>query len=105
MRRPLLVLVCVAGLQWAAAAAGPVEVKVDGLALDPDSGSPIVRLVEKAKAHRELPIWIGPFEAQAIALEMQGGPAPRPLTHDLMKQLVERPGGKPTRGSVGHLGG
>src|SRR5204863_3299752 len=94
MRRPLLVLVCVAGLHSAAAAAGPVEVKVDGVVLDPDSGSPIVRLVEKAKAHRELPIWIGPFEAQAIALEMQGVPPPRPLTHDLMKQLVERLGGK-----------
>src|SRR5438876_137080 len=72
MRRPLLVLVCVAGLHSAAAAAGSVEVKVDGVVLDPDSGSPVVRLVEKAKAHRELPIWIGPFEAQAIALEMQG---------------------------------
>src|SRR5438034_1684956 len=71
MRRPLLVLVCVAGLHSAAAAAGPVEVKVDGVVLDPDSGSPVVRLVEKAKAHRELPIWIGPFEAQAIALEMR----------------------------------
>src|SRR5690348_15371793 len=94
MRRPLLVLVCVAGLRSAAAAAGSVEVKVDGVALDPDSGSPVVRLVEKAKAHRELPIWIGPFEAQAIALEIQGVPPPRPLTHDLMKQLVERLGGK-----------
>src|SRR2546427_11562928 len=103
MRRPLLVLVCVAGLHSAAAAAGPVEVKVDGLALDPDSGSPIVRLVEKAKAHRELPIWIGPFEAQAIALEMQGVPAPRPLTHDLMKQLVGRLGGKLTRVVIGGL--
>src|SRR5207248_4368484 len=85
---------CVAGLQSAAGAAGPVEVKVDGVMLDPDSGSPVVRLVEKAKAHRELPIWIGPFEAQAIALEMQGVPAPRPLAHDLMKQLVERLGAK-----------
>src|SRR2546425_8480120 len=103
MRRPLLVLVCVAGLRSAAAAAGPVEVKVDGVVLDPDSGSPVVRLVEKAKAHRELPIWIGPFEAQAIVLEIQGVPAPRPLTHDLMKQLVERLGGKLTRVVIGGL--
>jgi len=103
MRRHLLVLVCVAGLHSAAAAAGPVEVKVDGVVLDPDSGSPVVRLVEKAKAHRELPIWIGPFEAQAIALEMQGVPPPRPLTHDLMKQLVERLGGKLTRVVIGEL--
>src|SRR5882672_3422789 len=103
MRRPLLVLVCVAGLHSAAAAAGPVEVKVDGVVLDPDSGSPVVRLVEKAKAHRELPIWIGPFEAQAIALEMQGVPPPRPLTHDLMKQLVERLGGKLVRVEITDL--
>src|SRR6266704_2350979 len=93
MRRPLLVLVCVAGLHSAAAAAGPVEVKVDGVVLDPDSGSPVVRLVEKAKAHRELPIWIGPFEAQAIALEMQGVPPPRPLTHDLIVALDDEPVG------------
>jgi len=103
MRRFVPVLACLAGACWAVAASGPVEVQVDGVALDPDSGSPIVRLVEKAKAHRELPIWIGPFEAQAIALEMQGVPAPRPLTHDLMKQLVERLGGKLTRVEIGEL--
>jgi len=103
MRRSLIALACCAGLSSAAGATGPVEVKVDGLALDLDSGAPIVRLVEKAKAHRELPIWIGPFEAQAIALEMQGVPAPRPLTHDLMKQLVERLGGKLTRVVIGDL--
>src|SRR5205823_11250898 len=71
---------------------------IDGMYLDPATGSPVVRLVEKAKGEgtpgRELPIWIGPFEAQAIALEMQGVPAPRPLAHDLMKQLVERLGAK-----------
>src|SRR5437867_8714457 len=103
MRCSFPALVCLAGLCSAAAAAGPVEVKVDGVMLDPDSGSPVVRLVEKAKAHRELPIWIGPFEAQAIALEMQGVPPPRPLTHDLMKQLVERLGGRLTRVVIGEL--
>ena len=80
-----------------AAAAKPVEVSVEGMALDPNTGSPVVRLVEKAKARRELPIWIGPFEAQAIALEIQGVPPPRPLTHDLMKQLIERLGARLTR--------
>lgn len=89
---------CLVGLAAAAAGAKPVEVTVQGMQLDPATGSPVVRLVEKAKtgSARELPIWIGPFEAQAIALEMQGVPAPRPLTHDLMKQLVERLGGKLT---------
>jgi uncharacterized protein len=79
------------------AAANQVEVTVDGMQLDPETGSPVVRLAEKGKggsSGRTLPIWIGPFEAQAIALEMQGVPPPRPLTHDLMKQLVERLGGK-----------
>src|SRR5436309_2181559 len=103
MRCSFLALVWLAGLCSAAGAADPVEVKVGGVALDPDSGSPIVRLVEKAKAHRELPIWIGPFEAQAIALEIQGVPPPRPLTHDLMKQLIERLGGKLVRVEITDL--
>src|SRR5712691_2499054 len=80
----------------AAAHARTVAVEVAGMGLDLATGSPVVRLVEKgdSKSARELPIWIGPFEAQAIALEMQGVPAPRPLTHDLMKQIVERLGAK-----------
>jgi len=89
------------------AAAAPIEVTVEGVRLDADSGTPVVRLVERIPsgkgAPRELPIWIGPFEAQAIALEIQGVPAPRPLTHDLMKQLVERLGGKLLRVVVGDL--
>jgi bifunctional DNase/RNase len=76
------------------AVAGTVEVDVRGMAIDPESGSPVVRLVEKGKAGRQLAIWIGPFEAQAIAMQLRGMPAPRPLTHDLMKALVERLGGR-----------
>jgi bifunctional DNase/RNase len=92
MRRtgPVLGLLLLAG----SAGAVPVEVTVQGMRLDVSTGTPVVQLVEKAKAARELPIWIGPFEAQAIALELQGVPSPRPLTHDLMKHLVERLGGK-----------
>src|SRR5262245_1904830 len=90
-------------LTVAAVGAKPVEVTVEGMALDPTTGSPVVRLVEKATRARELPIWIGPFEAQAIALEMQGVPPPRPLTHDLMKQLVERLGAKLTRVEITDL--
>ena len=91
-----------AGAAWGR----PIEVVVDGLGLDPVAGTPVVRLAEKATADhggRELAIWIGPFEAQAIALEIQGVPAPRPLTHDLMRQLVERLGGKLLRVVVGDL--
>jgi uncharacterized protein len=103
MRRSALVVACLVGLTAASARAKLIEVKVDGLALDPDTGSPVVRLLEKTAPGRELPIWIGPFEAQAIVLEMQGVPAPRPLTHDLMKQLVERLGGHLTRVVIGDL--
>jgi hypothetical protein len=84
-------------LAWAALAGGaPVRVEVGGMGIDVFTGLPVVRLVEKdgTKAARELPIWIGPFEAQAIAVEMQGLPPPRPMTHDLMKQLVEGLGGR-----------
>src|SRR5437879_1699562 len=78
----------------ARALAGTVEVEVRDMEIDQASGTPVVRLVEKGRAGRELPIWIGPFEAQAIALEMHGVAPPRPLTHDLMKTLVERLGAK-----------
>src|SRR5437867_10593629 len=73
-RSALLVSVAT-GLAWAAAA--PVEVEVRDVRLDPTTGSPVVQLVEKCKGGRELPIWIGPFEAQAIAAEIQGVPLPR----------------------------
>jgi bifunctional DNase/RNase len=85
------------GLLACAASAGArsVRVEVAGMGIDMATGSPVVWLVETggSKSARELPIWIGPFEAQAIAVEMQGVAAPRPMTHDLMKQLVERLGG------------
>jgi len=90
MRGAVLALAALAGR----ALAGTVEVEVRDLGIDQASGTPVVRLVEKGKAGRELPIWIGPFEAQAIALELHGVAAPRPLTHDLMKTLVERLGAK-----------
>ncbi|HSV05231.1 MAG TPA: bifunctional nuclease domain-containing protein [Candidatus Binatus sp.] len=90
MRAAALALAALAGR----ALAGSAEVEVRGLGIDPSSGTPVVRLVEKAKTGRELAIWIGPFEAQAIAMELEGVAAPRPLTHDLMKTLVERLGAK-----------
>jgi len=102
MRR-LLVALAASALLRTAAAAKTVEVTVDGLALDATTGSPVVRLVERGKTGRELPIWIGPFEAQAIAIEMQGVPPPRPLTHDLMKQLIERLGGRLIRVEITDL--
>jgi bifunctional DNase/RNase len=99
-----LVFGLLAGLAGVAAAA-PIEVEVGGMAIDLSTGAPVVRLVEKARRSpaRELPIWIGPFEAQAIALEMAGVPPPRPMTHDLMKRLVERLGGRLERVVIADL--
>ena len=80
------------------AAAAPIEVTVEGVKLDAETGTPVVRLVERIPsgkgAPRELPLWIGPFEAQAIILEMRGASPTRPITHDLMKSLLERLGAK-----------
>jgi len=84
----LAVGLCLGWLATAHAAA-PVEVAVRSVRIDPDAGSPVVELVEKSGAGRQLPIWIGPFEAQAIAVELEGVTPPRPLTHDLMRELVE----------------
>jgi hypothetical protein len=75
------------------AADGPVDVEVvvQRVTLDETSRSPVVVLEDKAHA-RLLPIWIGPAEAQAIAMRMEGIEPPRPMTHDLMKQLLEQAG-------------
>jgi bifunctional DNase/RNase len=64
-----------------------VSVRVSGLIVDDASKSPVVILKEE-DGERYLPIWIGPFEAQAIANEIQGKKFPRPLTHDLLHAVV-----------------
>jgi bifunctional DNase/RNase len=69
-----------------------IEVTVSDIRVDRASNSPVVLLREKGGT-RVLPIWIGPPEAQAIAMEMQGVRAPRPLTHDLFKQVLLGLGG------------
>jgi uncharacterized protein len=68
-----------------------VEVEVSRVAVDPTSRSPVVLLEDKAH-NVALPIWIGPAEAHAIASRLEGVESPRPLTHDLMKALMERVG-------------
>jgi bifunctional DNase/RNase len=64
-----------------------IEVNVAHLGLDRTTNTPVVILREKTGG-RVLPIWIGPSEASAIAMEMQGMKAPRPMTHDLLKQVI-----------------
>ena len=65
-----------------------VEMKVRGLALDPLSNMPIIILRDE-EDKRSLPIWVGIFEANAIALELEKISTPRPMTHDLMKNILE----------------
>jgi len=70
-----------------------VEVRVAHLGLDRKSNSPVVILQEKG-GERVLPIWIGPSEAHAIAMELAGMKFQRPLTHDLLKQVIVGLGGQ-----------
>jgi bifunctional DNase/RNase len=65
-----------------------VEMKVRGLALDPLSNMPIIILRDE-EDKRSLPIWVGIFEANAIALELEKISSPRPMTHDLLKNVIE----------------
>lgn len=64
-----------------------IEVRVAHLGLDRATNTPVVILQEK-EGERVLPIWIGPAEASAIAMELAGVKFSRPLTHDLVKQIV-----------------
>ena len=65
------------------------EMEVMGVAPDPQSGAPLVFL-RGIKDKRELTMFIGPFEAQGIALSLQGARLPRPYTHDLMLEVIHR---------------
>ncbi len=64
-----------------------IEVTVAHLGLDRTTNTPVVILQEK-DGSRVLPIWIGPAEASAIAMELQGLKPPRPMTHDLLKTVI-----------------
>jgi uncharacterized protein len=65
-----------------------VEVRVRGVTVDPQAGSPIV-LLEELQGERVIPVWVGVFEARAIAMEMEKVVPPRPMTHDLIKNILE----------------
>ncbi|HEV8264639.1 MAG TPA: bifunctional nuclease family protein [Gemmatimonadales bacterium] len=64
-----------------------IEVRVAHLGLDRTTNTPVVILQER-DGERVLPIWIGPAEASAIAMELAGVKFSRPLTHDLLKQII-----------------
>ncbi|HET6840899.1 MAG TPA: bifunctional nuclease family protein [Candidatus Angelobacter sp.] len=64
-----------------------VEMKIRGLMMDPVTNMPIV-VLKDAAGDAVLPIWVGVYEANAIALEIEKVSTPRPMTHDLMKNLL-----------------
>jgi bifunctional DNase/RNase len=70
------------------------EVKINGIALDVTTNSPVVILAPLDSDQLLLPIWIGHYEAWAIGMELSGLSSKRPLTHDLLKSAIESLGGK-----------
>jgi bifunctional DNase/RNase len=69
-----------------------IQVDILGLSTSPASGGAYALILREMGGDRRLPIIIGAFEAQSIALEMEGIKPPRPLTHDLMKTIIDRMG-------------
>ena len=73
-----------------------IEMHLGGLGFDPKNMSPIV-LLRDTEERNFLPIWIGMFEAAAIAMELQDFKPPRPMTHDLLIKFAENLGAKVDR--------
>ena len=65
-----------------------VEMTIKGLMIDPITNMPII-VLRDGEGGRILPIWVGVFEANAIALQMESVQTPRPMTHDLLKNVIE----------------
>jgi uncharacterized protein len=66
-----------------------VSMSVKGLMLDPITNAPVVLLQDEEET-TFLPIWVGVFEANAIALQLEGVETPRPMTHDLLRDLLRQ---------------
>jgi bifunctional DNase/RNase len=64
-----------------------IEVKIRALMMDPNSGTPII-ILKDVQSDTMLPIWVGAYEANAIALEIEKIAPPRPMTHDLLRNLI-----------------
>jgi uncharacterized protein len=73
-----------------------VEVKIGALIMDPNTNSPIV-VLKGVDSETVLPIWVGAFEANAIALEIEKIVPQRPMTHDLLRNLIVECGLRPSR--------
>jgi uncharacterized protein len=70
-----------------------LQMEIKGLMLDPSSNVPIV-ILKEAGSQLFLPIWIGVFEANAIALRIEGVEPPRPMTHDILRSTLEQLGAR-----------
>jgi uncharacterized protein len=79
-----------------------IEMTIKGLMVDPITNMPIIILRDK-DGQRVLPIWVGIFEANAIALQMENISTPRPMTHDLLRNVIEDLSGNVTKIVVSDL--
>lgn len=79
-----------------------VEVKVGALIMDPNSSTPIV-VLKGVESEAILPIWVGAYEANAIALEIEKIVPQRPMTHDLLRNLIIQSGYRVERVTVSDL--
>ena len=73
-----------------------IEMTIKGLMVDPITNMPII-ILRDADGQRVLPIWVGIFEANAIALQIENISTPRPMTHDLLRNVIEDLGGAVTK--------
>lgn len=64
-----------------------IEVKIGALIMDPNTNTPIV-VLKGVDSETILPIWVGAYEANSIALEIEKIASPRPITHDLLKNFI-----------------
>lgn len=65
-----------------------IQMTIKGLMIDPITNMPIIVLRDQS-GERVLPIWVGVFEANAIALQMENVETPRPMTHDLLRNVIQ----------------
>lgn len=72
------------------------EMKIRGLLMDPTTNSPIV-ILKDISSETLLPIWVGPYEANSIASEIEKISSPRPMTHDLLRNVINEFGAEVKR--------
>jgi bifunctional DNase/RNase len=100
--RLAIVLLLYPAYLLAAPDAGMVETKIRTITLDPNTQAPVI-VLESVTDKRLLPIWIDVAEARAIAIELERVKTPRPLTHDLMRNILVRLGATLERAVITEL--